>query len=352
MILSEALQQAGSSSTFTPEVARLMKNRITPESNVPPMRFLFKLFGVECFPRGEVVAVAGKAKSGKTLFLSLLMTAALRGEVLDLKRQDEEPLRVMWYDTEQSRQSTHDILVNRIKGTRDLWAFNVRTYRWTERLGMFCGAIPYLKPDLVILDGVRDLIADINDGAEAQAVTEMLMTLAQQYECCIVCVLHKNKSDSDNNMRGWIGTELTNKVFEVYSCEKLADSTFKVSQIKTRKWEIGRALYFQLDKASGLPVSAQSAAPEQPRNAQQRTMLGKSADELKTLFATAMENRQQRPYIELMGVAMRKGLVSDAKAYYACFGEAERLGVVRRLVHPTTGVEWVELTSNGLPFEG
>ena len=30
------------------------------------MEFLFRLFGKPCFPRGELVAITGKAKSGKT----------------------------------------------------------------------------------------------------------------------------------------------------------------------------------------------------------------------------------------------------------------------------------------------
>ena len=84
----------------TTDVVRLLKHRITADTQLPKMEFLFRLFGVPCFPRGELVAVAGKAKSGKTFFLSILM-ALLRGKIL-------------WYDTEQSEQSTQDILVNRI----------------------------------------------------------------------------------------------------------------------------------------------------------------------------------------------------------------------------------------------
>ena len=47
--------------------------RITRDKELPPMHFLFRIFGKPCFPRGELVAVTGKAKSGKTLFNSLLM---------------------------------------------------------------------------------------------------------------------------------------------------------------------------------------------------------------------------------------------------------------------------------------
>ena len=78
-LIREELAQAGEPSKFTPAVARLFENRITPESKVPEMDFLFRMFGTPCFPRGELVAVAGKAKSGKTFFLSLLMSKAILG---------------------------------------------------------------------------------------------------------------------------------------------------------------------------------------------------------------------------------------------------------------------------------
>ena len=48
--------------------------RVTPETTLPPMEHLFTMYGTPCFYRGEVVADCGKAKSGKTLFLSLVMS--------------------------------------------------------------------------------------------------------------------------------------------------------------------------------------------------------------------------------------------------------------------------------------
>ena len=54
---------------------------------------------------------------------------------------------------------------------------------------------------------------------QATLIMEKLMALAKEKNCCIVCVLHQNKSEQDRNMRGSIGTELTNKAFEVFQCE-------------------------------------------------------------------------------------------------------------------------------------
>ena len=246
--------------------------RITSSKDIPPIDFLIRKDGKPCFPRGEIDVVSGKAKSGKTMFLSLLMACCASGEALELQRPFDDnggewtcqPLRVLWFDTEQSEQSTQDILVNRIlklaPGSERLFdVFNVRCMRCEDRLKLFEKAVAKYCPDLVVLDGVRDLIADINDGVKAQELVESLMTLAQQHNCCIVCVLHQNKSAEDRNPRGWIGTELLNKSFEVYTCEKLKpENIFAVEQALTRKFEWDKLMCFCMDQDTELPVSCEA----------------------------------------------------------------------------------------------
>ena len=62
-------KSAGTAASAEPtqlEINELYKERITPETNLPPMQPLLQMFGVPCFYRGEVVADGGKAKSGAT----------------------------------------------------------------------------------------------------------------------------------------------------------------------------------------------------------------------------------------------------------------------------------------------
>lgn len=278
--LDAELEHAGEETALSPKMLLLEQLRITPEKELPKMDFLFQLFGKPCFPRRELVAITGKAKSGKTFVTSMLMAVGnLNPNVnpnicqLPLKRMREEPFKVMWYDTEQSDESTQDILKNRIirllnnsntnltNPTNNLWSeksidvFNVRGVPWKERRDLLCEAVKRCKPDLVIVDGIRDLVNDINDGVLAQEVMEELMHLATEHDCCIVCVLHQNKSGEDHNLRGWIGTELMNKAFEVYSCEKLMPQRiFSLEQTLTRKYDIERTMYFEVGD-DGLPVS-------------------------------------------------------------------------------------------------
>lgn len=272
------VQQSIAKRTVSDDDILLEEQRITCDKELPPIEFLFRVSGKPCFPRGEVVMVTGKAKSGKTLFLSMLMACCVRDEVLFVQRPFDEidgcwvsrPVKCLWFDTEQSDRSTQEILMCRMKklieapgqmtchdepweGYFDI--FNVRRLHYEERLRLFEKAVRKFEPALVILDGVRDLLADINDGIKAQDIVERLMKLAQETNSCIVCVLHQNKSSEDRNPRGWIGTELMHKAFEVYSCEKVKpENIFVVEQTLTRKYDLDRLLFFRMDQETELPV--------------------------------------------------------------------------------------------------
>ena len=244
--LDAELAHAGEETVLSPQMLLLEQLRITPEKELEPMEFLFRLFGKPCFPRRELVAITGKAKSGKTFVTSMLMAVggrtsppnplipdqrsptrrlsdgrggmpearegrggmpeAREGSIcqLPLRRIREDPLRVLWYDTEQSDESTQDILKNRIlrmtgitttncTNYTNVDVFNVRAVEWKRWRALLTEAVIRYEPDLVIVDGIRDLVNDINDGVLAQEVMEELMHLATHQKCCIVCVLHQNK---------------------------------------------------------------------------------------------------------------------------------------------------------------
>ena len=357
------------------EMSELLAERITAETDLPPMQPLMRMFGVPCFYRGELVADCGKAKSGKTFFLSILMAAALTQKALALERYTAEspPLKVLWIDTEQSQQSTQEILRDRIiplcqrevpedempDFNAQLYSFNLRGFGYERRSRMVDVAIRGIKPDIAIIDGIKDLMTDINDAVQATLLMEKFMALAKDTNCCIVCVLHQNKSEQDHNMRGSIGTELTNKAFEVFQCEVIErKETFKVTQTFSRKQKMKQKFYYQIDEQS-LPVECPDFQ-EQPRDAYGHWVSRQeSSDEevvdtdgidLLKLFTTAMEGHHQRLYGVVMAVAMKKCGLPDKKTYYACFNEAVKQEIIRTERHPDTNETWVELVDNELPF--
>ena len=260
----------------------LQSMRITPTMNLPPVEFLFQMLDKPCFPRGELVSVTGKAKSGKTFFLSLLMAACTAGELLGIRRTSSAaPLKCLWYDTEQSRQSTLEILKERIMplvaasagsdcfDTELYDVFNTRNADCEQRLSLLEVAISHCQPDLVVVDGICDLVSDINDGVRVKPVVERLMTLAQEANCCIVCAIHQNKNAEDRSPRGWLGTELNNKSFEVYACELLKPQMiFAVEQCLSRRYRMDSQFYFTVDE-QGMPH--RSEAPQETADSCQET---------------------------------------------------------------------------------
>ena len=231
-----------------------------------------------CFARGELVALTGKAKSGKTYVCSLLMALAIKQHLMGLRRIQEEPLKVLWIDTEQSADSTQEILCLRIARLieqeipeEQYFVYNFRQDNWQDRLSLVLTSIGKHLPDLVIFDGIRDVVGDINNYQEAQTVLGKMLGIASFSNACIVCVLHQNKSLEDKTLRGALGTELQNKSFETYECQKDPDTRiFSMQQVATRKYDITQKLEWTVDDG-GLPVLEEEGARNQEQG--QKTTL-------------------------------------------------------------------------------
>ena len=255
------------------EYEEILARRITPDTTVPQHDFLFRWGDRPCFARGELVALTGKAKSGKTFVCSILMALGVRKQIMGLSRLHDEMLRVVWIDTEQSEDSTHEILCHRIGSLigqaipdEQYYVYNLRRDNWQDRLHWAEMCIVQHKPDLVIFDGIRDVVGDINNYSEAQTVLDKLLSLASWSGACIVCVLHQNKALEDKTLRGALGTELQNKSYETYECQKDLDTRlFTLKQTATRKYDIGAKLEFTVN-ADGLPVMEQGARNQEPRH--------------------------------------------------------------------------------------
>lgn len=356
--VGEEIEHQGEDAQMRPLMLKLEKYRITPDKQLPKMDFLFRLFGKPCFPRRELVAITGKAKSGKTFVSSMLIACCQQRDVLSFHRECETPLRVLWYDTEQSDESTQDILKNRImRMTRDsvvrqptlfdesraeppLDIFNVRAVEWKHRRSLLVEAVNMCKSDLVIVDGIRDLVNDINDGVLAQEVMEELLHLATEAECCIACVLHQNKGGEDHNLRGWIGTELMNKAFEIYSCEKMMPQRiFKLEQTQTRKYDIERPMYYEVND-DGLPVTCgEPSTVEGERQSTERLpqmnrdyiisdVDGRWEHDVRRLFLDAMRGKDEIGGAELRTAVCNLANIRQYKFYNKLLKRAQDENVI------------------------
>ena len=321
----------------------ILARRITPDTTVPQHDFLFRWGNQPCYARGELVALTGKAKSGKTFVCSLLMALAVRSQIMGLSRLHDKPLRVVWIDTEQSEDSTHEILCHRIGALigepipdDQFFVYNLRRDNWQDRLAWAELCIVQAKPDLVIFDGIRDVVGDINNYTEAQTVLDKLLSLASWTQACIVCVLHQNKALEDKTLRGVLGTELQNKSYETYECQKDPETRrFTLRQTATRKYDITDKLEFSIN-AEGLPVlsanpllssSDSISSNEQSLNATEvftTVLAGKElrAGDLRAQVKQRFQIRNDDTFKRLFAIAQSEGLivrrqVSEREVYYS-----------------------------------
>ncbi|MBQ0153854.1 MAG: AAA family ATPase, partial [Bacteroidales bacterium] len=249
-------------------VETLQKCRITPSADIQPHEFLYSWNNKPMLARGELIAISGKAKSGKTYVCSIFAALASCESVLGLTGRPGA--KVLWIDTEQSEDSTQEILCGRIGALightpdpEQYIVYNLRQQHWQDRLTLVTSAICMHTPDLVIFDGIRDVVGDINDYQQAQDVITKLLSIASMFNTCIVCVLHQNKAIEDKTLRGALGTELQNKSFETYECSKDQDTLlFTMKQTATRKYDISSKLNFSVND-TGLPELAQISVPVQ-----------------------------------------------------------------------------------------
>lgn len=284
-LLADELPLAGQLSAVTPQLLKLDGFRITSETVVPEEEFLMRMYGKPCLPRRDLTAVTGMEKCGKTFFTSMLMACCTKRQVLELERIREQPLKVMWYDTEQSRQSTKGIYVDRVgkmvqpedgdnavMDETNYLIYNVRACTYKERMDYLLTGIETYHPDLVIVDNVSDLLPSVNDADESQRVIAQLMELATLGNCNIVVVIHVNRSGDKRNLRGWLGTVVLQKSFEVFCCEQVPSSElYSVEQLLTRKYRIPEKMYYRITD-EGLPEESDkpSLQSEDDDNAQPR----------------------------------------------------------------------------------
>jgi len=253
-----------------PEFEQILKSiekyRIRSNTVLPDMRHLLQIGGIKCFPRGDLVAISGKEKCGKTTDCRIMVSALLKGEYMGVKAL-EKNVRILWIDTEQANLSSRAVC----RGIELMCGFDLPeqrmlyyAFREYPDHGMFTLAMQALfdkyAPDIAIIDGIRDFIPDFNDVVESSEIVLQCMLLSsgvtaekaketglnERPPCCVCCILHQNKPKDDTNMRGHLGTELSNKAGEVWEATQDDDHVFTFKQIRSRTRPLEEALNYKV----------------------------------------------------------------------------------------------------------
>lgn len=220
------------------KMLKFIQLRITDKYEIPPD--IIKIKNTTIATLGNISASVGKPKCKKTFNVSAIVASALSGqEVLYYKAYlPEGKEKILYVDTEQSKCHCHKVMARILKlaglslneEPKNLKFLMLREYTPDQRRQIISCAIEEDRHiGLVIIDGIRDLLRDINSPGESQDVMGDLMRWTSHYNIHVHTVLHLNKGD--DNTRGHIGTELNNKAETVLQITKCANDS-NISEVK------------------------------------------------------------------------------------------------------------------------
>ena len=176
---------------------------------------------------GNLSVITAPPKTKKTFFVSLLASAYLSGSNIyggEIKgHRDDGDL--IHFDTEQGNWHASKVFRRPLDmdskiPTDKYHTFALRTIGHKERLEF----IEYYlrekinKPSLVIIDGVADLLADVNNIEQSNELVSALMRISTQCNVHIICVIHQNFG-SQKLGTGHLGSALEKKAETVISLE-------------------------------------------------------------------------------------------------------------------------------------
>lgn len=173
--------------------------------------------GIPMLHRRNISTISASAKVGKTFLVSAIATALLNEDSFLNLHCPKEKAKVIFVDTEQDKSDTQEV-AKRIhkcngwgtdKNNIDFIALNLRENPIDERLKIIESAIESFRPDLVLLDGIVDLVPNFNDIEDSKNGVETLTRWSTQYDCHVMTCLHVNKGT--NELRGHLGAFLRQK---------------------------------------------------------------------------------------------------------------------------------------------
>lgn len=246
--------------------------------------------------QGNLFGITGSEGTGKSNYIAAMLAGCIcqpDKEVDTLGIQitaNSKHKAVLLYDTEQSEvQLFKNVsnLLTRAKQTNkpeELKAFCLTGMSRKERLHAIVQSMDkfyyqYGGIQLVVIDGIADLVKSANDEVESVAVIDELYRLAGIYNTCILCVLHFVPNGL--KLRGHLGSELQRKAATILSIEKDEEPTQSV--VKALKVRDGSPLdvplmLFAWDKVAGMHLYKGEKPREEKEKRKEKELVGVARD--------------------------------------------------------------------------
>jgi len=286
--------------------------------------------------RGNILAINGRAKSRKSVIASAIMSSAFCPEFLGFTTTLPKDPRILNFDTEQgygdwilgSRRVIRDAGLE--KSPPGFLSFHSRDCTVEMRLDLLRYALETYRPDVLVIDGVVDLVYDLNSQEEATKVGGELLTWSVKYNCLIVVIIHLTKSNG--YMTGALGTYLEKKCQTAIKCEKVEDD----DNVSTISCQYARRKPFASFEISCLGDDQSYERLNAGKIIAKSTPPGKATDELKARLLNALFNLHtvyKGPLALRAGVTKAAGLVGipaittkDVKAWIDYWRAEQEIG--------------------------
>lgn len=263
----------------------------------PEPEFIFEFEGKKFFTKGDIVVIKGKPKKGKSHLMIAFMVALLSGEFIGLHRL-QKVSKILYIDAEMHQNYTatlnRKILYSAGLSTKvnsqELIVLNLKADTPAERARLIEEAIQELKPDIVFIDGVKDITrTEPNDQAEGKRIGEELKQWTAKYDCMIAVAIHENKNDM--NSRGAVGAAVEEISSEVWRIDRDIEGVFTASQTIFRYHSPVENLCFTMDEQGN--IQREDAKPKEDSTVKKR-------DKLVFLFKKVFKDRKSLKYTDLI----------------------------------------------------
>ncbi|GAB3949541.1 AAA family ATPase [Spirosoma harenae] len=283
---------------------------------------------------GNFSLVIGKAKSRKTYLISTIVASLIKRDLVINKVRGnlpEDKQAILYFDTEQHRGHVKRVLrrIALLANCEELGCIHVyqlKKFAPNHRLNAIRVAIEDTASlGLIIIDGIRDTVFDINDAKEATDRATDLLQWTEEKDAHLITVIHENKGN--NNARGHLGSELTNKAETVVSVSR--DPTDKNVSIVTPEYCRDKEFEpfgFSVGE-DGLPFLIDAIETNAPIGRNRKAKAGDlKKEELDNIIRRAFANETQLRYSQL-----RTNLMEAAQFIGTGIGKSKAEELIQRL---------------------
>ncbi|SDX68119.1 AAA family ATPase [Hymenobacter psychrophilus] len=218
----ERLQHLGADVSEPALFTDAAADEIRIDSNIPDLIPVVRIAGEVIAVQGDISFIAGKPKAGKTAVCTFIAASALLRDksgidTLSIQTDYAYGKEVILVDTEQPKANTLKQVKNICKvldvadQPANLHVFNFREDNKAIKLLKVKQLFEiYPKAHLWIIDGLADLIDDVNSATDSGRIVDMFMMYASKLQTTILLLVHENPG-GEGKMRGHLGSEAERK---------------------------------------------------------------------------------------------------------------------------------------------